>query len=308
MFSEAFNFATYIDNTFLFLIGIALFLIIGITVTMIFFAILYNKKRHPKAIQIKDNIVIEISWTIVPLILVSLLFYFGYEVFMPKRDIPRDAIQIKVTAKISNWTFEYDNGKLSNDTLVIPLNKPVSLNLLSPDVAHSFYIPALKVKEEIVPGVPSNIWFKAERPGIYEIISVDYRDFRYSYLKGFIKIITEKEYNNWLTVLKASAQDLEQNGLIIIRKNACLACHSIDGSKIVGPSFKGLYNSENIVITNGQERRITVDSLYISNSVYNPNDDVVKGFSKGLMISYKSTISDSQLNEIIGYLKLIGKK
>jgi cytochrome c oxidase subunit II len=308
MFSGIANFAFDVDRTFLIIISIALFILIGITVTMIVFASRYNRKRHPIAVQFKDNLILEIVWTVVPLILVLLMFYYGYKAFLPEHKIPKDAIPIKVIAKMWNWSFDYGDGILIPDTLVVPLNKSVKLDMVSVDVYHNFYIPAFSIKENVVPELTTHIWFIADKPGIYEILCSEFFGLRHSYMSGYMKVIPEVEYNFWITSLKTNNSITEITGLSILKQNDCLNCHSTDGSKIVGPSFINLYKSEHNVILNEHEHKILVDAAYIKNSILNPNDEIAKGYSKGLMKSYKSIISDSQITEIIKFLESISNK
>jgi cytochrome c oxidase subunit 2 len=308
MFSGASNFAMGVDKTFLFIIGISLLFLVGITVTMIVFAIKYSKKKHPKAIQFKDNVALEITWTVVPFILVLLMFYYGYINFVPQRNAPKDAIPVKVIGKMWNWVFDYGNNKIIQDTLVVPIGKPVRLDMISVDVNHSLYISAFRIKEDLVPGQTTQMWFIAERLGQYDILCAEFCGLRHSYMEGIVKVVPENEYNSWLANLKATDPNKEPKGLTILKKNACLGCHSLDGSKLVGPSFKNLYGTERIVEINGAEKKVVADSVYIRNAILNPNNEVVKGYSKGLMQSYKTVLSDSALHEIIEYFKISNER
>ena len=307
MFSGASNFVSGVDHAFIFIFGIGFFFLIGITATMIFFAIKYSRKRHPVAVQVKDNMKLEAVWTIIPIILVLLMFYYGYEAYLPQRTIPKDGIHIKVISKMWDWTFDYGNNKLSKDTLVVPINKPIILNMVSLDVNHSFYISAFRVKEDVVPGMTTQMWFIAEREGIYDILCAEFCGLRHSYMEGRVKVVSENEYIKWVTNLKSKNVLADSKGHKLIEKNGCIGCHTIDGSKLVGPTFKGLYGSERIVITNGKERKIIADSSYIKQSIYNPDADVVKDFNKGMMQSYTEKLKNNEVTDIIDYLKTIGK-
>jgi cytochrome c oxidase subunit 2 len=305
MFSGISNFANEVDKTFVFIIGISFFFLIGITITMIVFAVKYNRKRHPKPVQIKDNTAIEITWIIVPLVLVLFMFYYGYSAFLIERRIPKNAIPLKVISKMWNWTFDYGNGKFSKDTLVVPVNKAIRLDMVSMDVNHSFYIPAFRIKEDVVPGTTTHMWFIAEKIGTYEILCAEFCGLRHSYMEGRVKVVDSITYNNWLAGIKIIDPNAEPPGLKILKQNACIACHSIDGSKLVGPSFKGFYGKDEIVITDGKERHIVSDSTYIKESILNPDKDIVKGYSKGLMKSYKDLVKDSDIRAITEYFKTI---
>lgn len=296
------NFAEGVDLAFKIIFGISLFFLAGITTVMVYFLYRYNRKRHPVAEQIKENKWLEITWIVVPLALVLLMFYYGYAAFHPMRNVPKDAIPIKVIGKMWSWTFEYGGGKQS-PTLVVPINKPVRLNLYSPDVIHALYIPAFRVKEDVVPGKNNYLWFEATQFGEFDILCTVFCGVRHSYMEAKAKVVTEAEFKNWLT--KLPEPSAEPEGLTILKKNACTGCHSIDGSKLVGTSFKGLYGKTEKVLTEGKERTLTVDDAYIIRSVFDPDRDVVAGFPKGMMQTYKGKVTDAELSKIIEYLKTL---
>jgi cytochrome c oxidase subunit 2 len=296
------NFVEGVDLAFKIIFGISLFFLVGITTVMLYFVFRYNRKRHPRAIQIKDNNILEITWITIPLILVLLMFYYGYVAFSPMRIVPKDAIPITVIGKMWVWTFEYEGGKQSAD-LVVPLNKAVKLNLHSDDVIHSLYIPAFRIKEDVVPGKNNYMWFIAQQPGEYDILCTVYCGLRHSYMEAKAKVVPEAEYQAWLKALPEKTNEPE--GLTILKKNACTGCHSIDGSKIVSTSFKGLYGKTERVITNGSERTVTVDDAYIKTSVYDPDKDLVIGFQKGIMKTYKGIVTEDEITKITDYLKSI---
>lgn len=296
------NFVEGVDLAFKIIFGIGIFFLAGITSVMLYFVFRYQKKRHPEAEQIKDNNLLEVTWTVIPLILVLLMFYYGYVAFTPMRDVPADAIPIKVIGKMWTWTFEYPGGKQSAD-LVIPINKPIRLNLFSEDVIHSLYIPAFRVKEDVVPGKNNFMWFRAEQAGEYDILCSVYCGLRHSYMEAKAKVVTDAEYEGWLQTLSGKSEEPE--GLSILKKNSCTGCHSLDGSKIVGASFKGLYGRQEKVVTNGKERIIEVDDAYIKSSIYKPDEDVVAGFQKGIMKSYQGVVKEDEIDKIIDYLKSI---
>jgi cytochrome c oxidase subunit 2 len=308
MFSGASNFSADVDKTFIYIIGIAFFFLIGITTIMIVFVVRYNRKKHPNAIQIKEKPVLEIVWTVVPVIIVLSMFFYGYLAFIPTRHIPKDAIPVKVVAKMWDWTFDYGKGKIIKDTLVVPLGKAVRLDMTSRDVIHSLYIPAFRIKEDVVPGRTTNMWFIAERPGTYEILCAEYCGLRHSYMEGRVRVVSENEYTLWLSQLKMTNPDKDPSGLKRIKENACTGCHSMDGSKLVGPTFKGLYGSNRTVLIQGKEFQIVADSLYIKTSIIDPNKEIVKGFKQGLMKPYGKLLKDSAINDIVDYLKTLGGK
>jgi cytochrome c oxidase subunit 2 len=300
--SGASNFVEGVDLSFAVIFGISLFFLVGITVVMVYFVIRYRRSKHPKAAQIDGNHKLEIIWTIVPTILVLIMFWYGWLGFKPMREIPEDAIPIKAYAQMWTWSFEYENGKRSAE-LVVPLNKAVKLDLISHDVLHSLYIPAFRIKEDVVPGGNNKMWFIAQKEGNYDIFCAEYCGDRHSYMISQVEVIPDNEFKQWL--LKEDAPEGEHPGLTVLKQNACLSCHSLDGTRLVGPSFKGIYGLTEIVVTDGKEREVTVDDEYIIRSLNDPNADVVKTYNPGLMISYTKQINKEDMEHIIEYLKTL---
>jgi len=301
MYSGASNFVEGVDNAFMLILGISVFFLVGITTIMIFFLFKYSRKKNNKPSQIDGSLKLEIIWTIVPLVLVMLMFYFGWVGYAPMRKVPADAMRIKVTGKMWQWIFEYENGKTSPD-LVIPVNKAVRLDLYSPDVNHSLFIPAFRVKEDVVPGYDNFLWFTPYYIGDYEILCTEYCGLMHSYMTAMAKVISQEEFDTWIADFTPVEKQQVHPGLVIINANACTACHSLDGTRLVGSSFKDLWGSKKIVLVNGKEKNITVDVDYIKKSIVDPDAEVVQGFNKGLMRSYKEIISDEDKDKIIEYL------
>ena len=302
MVTPASNYVEGVDLAFKVIFGIGIFFLVGITTVMIYFVIRYRRKIHPHAVQIKERMSLEVTWTVIPFILVMFMFYFGYVAFSPMRTAPKDALQIKVIGKMWFWTFEYEGGKQSND-LVVPYNKPIKLNLFSEDVIHSLFIPAFRIKEDVVPGKNNFLWFIPTRIGEYEIFCTAYCGLRHSYMAAKAKVVSPEEYTTWLAALPSKSEEPE--GLSILKKNACVGCHSLDGSKIVSVSFKGLFGKDETVLTDGKERTVKVDEEYLRTSIFDPDKDITKGFQKGIMKSYKGIVKDEEVKKIADYLQTL---
>jgi cytochrome c oxidase subunit 2 len=307
--TNASNFVTGVDKAFFVIMGISFIFLIGLTFTMLYFVYKYNNKRNPVAIQTKGSTKLEIIWTIIPTILVLVMFYYGWAGWIPMRTAPKDSFNITVTGRMWNYTFEYENGK-KTDTLFVPMDKPVKLKLISLDVVHGFFIPKFRIKEDVVPGREKMSWFIAQQEGLFELFCSEYCGMNHSYMYTYVKVMPEKKFNAWyLDTLKqvdvAAVDSPTANGKRIMKNIGCFACHTIDGTKLVGPSFKGVYGSKQMVVTGGQEREVTADDEYIKKSIYDPNADVVKGFMKSLMQPYKGQLSDKDIAQITEYLKTL---
>lgn len=303
--NQASNFNQGVDTAFYVILGISLFFLVAITTTMIYFAIKYNKKRNPQAGDLKDNHKLEIIWTVIPTLLVLVMFYVGWEGYRPMRNIPDNAYWIKATGRMWSWSFEYPNGKVSPE-LYVPKGKPIALKLYSPDVIHSLYIPAYRIKEDVTPGVNNKMWFIPQQIGEYDIFCAEYCGDLHSSMISKVKVLEPEEFEKWLNSDKASGKTEMTSGEKILVQNGCLACHSRDGSKIVGPSFKGLYGSTRTVFdAQNNLKEETFDEKYFKRSVYAPNEEVVQGYPKGIMQSYKETISEEDLKAMFEYLKTL---
>lgn len=302
MRNSASTFAQGVDLSLYIIVGISLVFLIGITAVMIYFVFRYNKKRNPVATNIEGSNLLEVLWTAIPTLLVVVMFYYGWMGFKPMRSVPDGAMEVKAYGQMWKFSFEYPDGRIT-DSLVVPLGKPVKVNLVSRDVLHSFYIPAFRMKEDMVPGKNNFMWFEATKTGRYDILCAEYCGQLHSYMLSSVTVLPESDYAQWL----ASAPNLadEHPGLTLLKQNACLTCHSQDGSKIIGPSFRGLYGKTEIVETDGKEREVLADDEYIARSIREPNADVVKGYMKGLMVSYANVLNDEQIAHIIDYLKTL---
>lgn len=308
MNTGASTFTQGVDTAFIVILSISVFFLVGITTAMIWFVIRYNRKRNPKPKDVKDNTRLEVIWTVIPTLLVLVMFYFGWIGYKPMRNVPNGALEVKATGRMWSWQFDYENGKQSN-ILVVPVGKPVKLELYSPDVLHSLYIPAFRIKEDVVPGLNNYMWFQAEQEGEFDILCAEYCGVQHSYMLSKVKVVPEEDFLEWFNTKEVVADTLESAGLQILKKNGCVACHSQDGSKIVGPTFKGLFGSQRKVTdVQGNVKTITADESYIEKSIYDPNSEIVEGYNKNLMVSYKEQISPEEIKEIVNYLKSLNEK
>lgn len=312
MFSSSLsNFSEGVDTAFIIILSIIFFFLIGLTIILIVFIVRYRESKNPVATQIHGNNKLELLWTLIPLLLVMAMFYFGWTGWKPmESDPPEDAMRIESTARMWDWNFKYENGQLI-DTLVIPAGKPVSIDIKALDVIHSFYIPAFRLKKDIVPGTPRNAWFIANSPGTYDLFCTEYCGLQHSSMITTVHVLSQEDFDIWYAAAESSetTSAAEKNispamiGKQLVKKIGCNACHSTDGTKIVGPSYKGVYGHEVTVISKGKERTIVADDEYIRTSILDPNADIVKGYNKGLMLSYKDQITDEQMEQIIEYIK-----
>ncbi|MCU0362410.1 MAG: cytochrome c oxidase subunit II [Bacteroidales bacterium] len=298
------NLAEAVDKTFIIIFSIAGFFIVGITAFMIYSVIKFNRKKGVPARQFSGSNTLELIWTVIPLAIVMVMFIYGWRGFAPMRKAPADAMVVTAIGRMWEWEFDYGNGIRTQD-LVLPVNKAVRINLKSEDVNHSLFIPAFRVKEDVIPGYETFLWFIPTTVGEYEILCTEYCGLLHSSMLAKAKILEQGDYDSWFAESKETSSVPEPDGYLLLRNTGCIACHSLDGTKLVGPSFLGLFGSERRVVTKEGTISVTADEKYIEHSIYDPNDQLVEGYARGLMQSYTDVVTAEQLVIITDYLKTL---
>ena len=309
---DASNYVSTFNTAFYSIAGISLLLLIGLTFIMLYFVFRYNKKKHKIAVQNEGNTLLEVTWTVIPILLALLMFYYGWQGWKPMNKPPANAMSVTTTARMWSFSFVYENGKESTD-LVVPVNTPVKINLISVDVIHSLFIPAYRIKSDIVPGREKVMWFIPQTEGDYDLYCAEYCGLRHSYMRAMVKVLSKEKFTSWYGDTTSLAKADEGSapgvqGLTVMKFQGCMACHSTDGSKIVGPTYLNLFGRQQVVVRNGADVTVTVDEEYIKRSIFDPNAEIVKGYPKGLMQSYKGKINEADITKIIEYLKSLNEK
>jgi cytochrome c oxidase subunit 2 len=287
-----------IELSFLILTGISVLFLVFVTFFIILFLVKYNKKRHPRAEEVGESLLLEIVWTVIPTALVLALFYFGWKDFDYIRNAPKDAMPVTVIARQWSWLFEYENGKES-DVLRVPLGKPIKLILISKDVIHSFFVPAFQIKEDCVPGMETHLWFTADQAGSYDIFCTEYCGVGHSHMRSQVVAMPPAEFAVWYSKVTSSEKPKER-GLKLLLAKGCLGCHSVDGHASEGPTLKGVYNHRVTVLENGKEKEIVADEKYLKTMILHPSIYVVKGYPA---IMPAIPMTQEELQTIVDYLK-----
>jgi len=278
-----------------------------ITAVMLYFAIVYRSGKHSKPTSKADhNLNLEIVWTVVPTIVCFYCFYLGFDVYREMRTPPANATEIGVTGYKWGWNFTYENGKTSSKELVVPVGEPIKLVMKSKDVLHSFFIPAMRVKEDLRGDRYSYLWFtptitsEEQKNGTFPIFCAEYCGTNHSGMRAGLKVVSRAEYNDFINErgeVKLSPLELGQK---LYNERACITCHSLDGSKVVGPTFKGLMNKERNFT--GSEA-IAADENYLRESILYPNKKIVSGYPENLMPSFEGQLKDKEVDALIAFIK-----
>lgn len=298
---QASTFAPEVDWIWDLVLGISLFFFVLIIGLAILFIIQYRARegREPEPSP-SHNMPLEITWTVIPTIIVGIIFYFGFNAYLDMSVPPRDTYDINVSAQRWSWQFTYPNG-FTDKTLHVPVNRPVKLIMTSEDVIHSFYVPAFRVKRDVVPGRYNTVWFEATEPGTFQIFCAEYCGTGHSDMLADLVVHEPADFEKWLD---ESANLLEtmapaEAGEWLYNSRGCKQCHTIDGSPRIGPSFYGDFGGVRNLKGGGTA---TVDENFIRESILEPQAKVAAGFEP-VMPTYQGKLKDQEITYIIEFIK-----
>lgn len=283
------------DGVFLVVTGVVIALLVIITALMVWFALRYRKSRNPVPTDIEGHNALEISWTIGGIVLVLYLFYLGVGGYRTLTEVPEDAMPVEVTARMWSWHFAYPNGKES-DRLIVPAGSPVRLDMTSEDVLHSLYIPAFRVKQDVVPGATKTLWFTPDEAGTYDLFCAEYCGTGHSNMITTVEVSSREDFDAWY------AEAAEVSGETLYKTKGCSGCHTTDGATLVGPTWKGLYGKEITVTTDGKTRTLTADEDYLERSITDPQADIVEGYPP---VMPAVELTDEEVQALVDYIKTL---
>lgn len=302
------NLAGKVDGVLLTITLLSLFFFVLITVILVVFAVKYRRKRDDEETPyITGSEPLEIIWTVIPSILLIALFVYGFVVYKEMRNPPADAVDITVTGKQWLWTFDYYNGKKTLNELYVEQNIPVRMVMMSDDVLHSFFVPGFRVKQDVLPGRYVQLWFTPTKIGTFDIFCAEYCGTGHSAMLGKVIVLSPEAYEIWEKGVKAvdgagvASLPPAELGEKLYKEKGCNACHSVDGSTVVGPTFKGIFG-HSVELQDGST--VDVDENYLKQSILEPQAQLVKGFQP-VMPSFKGILSDEEISALVAYIKTL---
>lgn len=292
--------ASKVDAVYVGLIGLTAFFSLLICVLLVFFAVKYRAgSKADRTNPATNTIRQEAVWVGVPFLISMVLFVWASKVFFEQRRVPPDTLDIYVVAKQWMWKLQHPGGQEEINELHIPIGRPVKLVMISQDVIHSFYVPAFRVKQDVLPGRTSEMWFDANRLGEYHLFCAEYCGTDHSRMIGRVVVMTPSDYQTWLTTgNRAGATPMAGSGGATFARLQCNTCHVPDND-LRAPQLAGLFGRE-VKLANGD--RVKADEAYIRKSILDPRSQVVAGYQP-VMPTFQGQIEAAELNGLIAYIK-----
>ena len=310
------SFAPQVDFLFTVILWICIVFFVPIGIAMGYFMWVYRERPgyrgSPEALH---NTAIEITWTVVPTIVVVWVFWEGAMGYLDMARIPKGTVDVNVTAKKWQWAFKYENGgeheviPVENASvkelplLVLPVDRDIKMIMRSDDVLHSFYIPAFRAKRDVVPGRYNYMWFHTTKEGLYDLFCTEYCGDNHSQMNAKVKVVSQEEYRKALEKAIQEPEDPLERGRLLYKRQGCSTCHNAgaEGASGPGPSYNGSWGKP-VQLENGTE--VAFDENYVRESILNPQANARKGYGKASpMNSYAGKFKDDQIDALITFIK-----
>jgi cytochrome c oxidase subunit II len=294
---QASTMSAEVDHLLYFLVGVSVFFMVVIFGAIAYFALRYRRRSDTELPgPVHGALPLEIAWSVIPFGLTMVMFAWGASVFFREGKPPRNAMQINVVGKQWMWKLQHMEGPREINELHVPLGKPVKLMMTSEDVIHSFYVPAFRIKQDVLPGRYTMTWFEASKTGTYHLFCAEYCGTSHSGMIGSIIVMEPKDYESWLK--GSPSASMVDNGRRLFEELACVNCHKPDSSGRC-PSLEGLYG-KTVKLADG--RTVKADEDYLRQSILAPADKVVNGFEP-LMPTFTGQVNEEGVLQLVEYIK-----
>ncbi len=302
---QASTLAPQVDSLFAFLMAVSIFFSVLIAFLIVFFSVKYHHTATPDRSEPMDShLALELTWTIIPLLIVMVTFFWGTKVFYTQRVIPTNAIEMFVIGKQWMWKIQHPEGQREINALHIPVNVPIQLTMISEDVIHDFSIPAFRVKQDVVPGRYTKMWFQANELGSFHIFCDQYCGTLHASMVGTVYVMPATDYQAWIgnggNVVSAGGS-MTSSGQELFGRMGCATCH-LSTSDSRGPTLQGLYLSK-VPLESGLT--VTADDAYLRESILKPMAKIVRGYQP-VMPSFQGQLTEANVLELISYIKTLG--
>src|SRR3954466_2636523 len=295
---QASTIAGRVDNLYFFLLAISVFFTLLIAGLIVYYATKFHRV-DPNAVgaQVHGGMVLELTWTVIPFLLTMVIFVWGASVYFAMAKAPEETLNVYVVGKQWMWKFQHLDGQREINELHVPVGRDVKLITTSEDVIHDLFVPAFRIKADVIPGRYVSIWFRATKPGRYHLFCAEYCGTRHSGMIGEVVVMEPSEYQTWLSGGSAEGS-LASAGEKLFQDLACNTCHRPDAQGR-GPVLEGLFGK---AVTLQSGATMTVDEAYVRESILNPSAKVAAGFQP-IMPTFQGLVTEEQLLELIEYVK-----
>lgn len=293
--------AWQVDGLYFLLIAVSAFFTLLIFFLILFFSVKYRRSAHPHAEQIEGSLPLELTWTLIPLGISMIFFAWGSLIYFQEARPPKGAMEVYAVAKQWMWKFEYEGGQRDINQLHVPLGRDVKMVMSSQDVIHSFFVPAFRIKADVLPGRYTTTWFHPTKVGTYHLFCAEYCGTQHSGMIGQVIVMDPAAYQAWLSG-GGSAGTLAANGQQLFQQLGCATCHRSD-TQGRGPNLVGLFGKP-VQLDDG--RTVVADENYIRESILNPQTKIVAGF-KPIMPTFQGQVSEESLMALVAYVKSLGQ-
>ena len=293
--------AAQVDGLYFFLIAVSAFFTLLIFVMIFIFAVKYRKDAHPKAEHIEGSLPLELTWTLIPLGICMIFFAWGALIYFQQARPPRGAMEVYAVAKQWMWKFEHETGQREINALHVPIGRDIKMIMSSQDVIHSFYVPAFRIKADVLPGRYTSTWFHPTKTGTYHLFCAEYCGTQHSGMIGEVVVMEPAAYQAWLAAGGATAT-MATNGKELFAQLGCATCHRTD-TQGRGPNLAGIFGKP-VQLEDG--RRVTADENYIRESILNPQAKIVAGF-KPIMPTFQGQVTEESLGALVSYVKSLSQ-
>lgn len=285
------------DRVYLFLVGMTAVASFGIFSAVLFFAVRYRRRKGHRAQEIEGSVPLEIIWSAIPAAIFLFSFGWGAKVYLEMNTKPNDVMEFFVTGKQWMWRVQHPTGQREINTLHMPVGVPVELVMISEDVIHDFYVPAFRVKKDVVPGMYTSIWFEATKVGTYHLFCAEYCGTKHSEMIGDVIVMDPADYEQWLSGQPAGQNPVEA-GATLFENMRCVTCHAA-GSGQRGPDLNDRFGQP-VGLASGET--ILFDEEYVRTSILEPKRQVSIGYD-AIMPTYTGQVSETQIQHLIAYIK-----
>ena len=300
---QASSMAPHVDHLYFYLLVVSFFFATLIALSVIYFAIKYRRRSESELPPgVEGSLKLEVAWSVIPLLISLTFFFWGAKLFFAMNRPPTDALEISIVGKQWMWKIQHADGQREINELHVPVGRPVRLTMTSEDVIHDFFVPAFRMKKDVVPGRYATAWFEATRPGRYHVFCAQYCGTKHSAMTGWVEVMDPLAFQNWLAG-GTGGESLASAGAKLFVLHACNTCHRPD-SLARGPNLEGLFGK---TVTLQDGRTLVADENYIRESIVAPNAKLVAGFQP-IMPTFQGLISEEGLLQLVAYIKSVSKE